>query len=82
MSVKFNIRAKASAVGQFMWAAVATTVMVPFTAEAQEYCVACTGPDALYRCVIDGARPGVASSFQVLCISALAKEGPHASCAV
>jgi hypothetical protein len=52
------------------------------TASAQEYCVACTEPDSLYRCVIDGARPGAAASLQVLCISALAKEGRHATCAV
>ena len=49
---------------------------------AQEYCVACTEPGALYRCVIDGARPGAAPSLQALCISALAKGGPHATCAI
>ncbi len=51
-------------------------------AAAQEYCVACTEPDTLYRCVIDGARPGAAASLQVLCISALAKDGRHGTCAV
>ena len=51
-------------------------------AAAQEYCVACTGPDVLYRCVIDGARPGIGSSLPLLCISALAKDGNHATCAI
>jgi hypothetical protein len=49
---------------------------------AQEYCVECAEPSALYRCAIDGARPGVATSFQALCLTALAKEGRHASCTV
>jgi hypothetical protein len=49
---------------------------------AQEYCVSCSGPNGLYRCVIDGARPGVTSSLQLLCVERLAKEGGHASCSV
>ncbi len=52
------------------------------SAAAQEYCVACTEPAALYRCVVDGARPGAAPSLQVLCLTALAKEGAHGTCAV
>jgi len=64
--------AGASAVGAFLSA----------SATAQEYCVACTEPDAIYRCVIDGARPGASASLQLLCVSALAKEGSHATCAV
>jgi hypothetical protein len=51
-------------------------------AAAQEYCVACTGPDALYRCVIEGARPGGAQPLQVLCLTAMAKEGGHATCSI
>lgn len=50
-------------------------------ARAQEYCVGCTSPDVLYRCVIDGVRPGNAGSLPLLCITALAKNG-HATCAV
>ena len=56
------------------------SVAVP--AAAQEYCVACTEPAAIYRCVIDGARPGATSSLQLNCLSTLAKEGAHATCAV
>lgn len=51
-------------------------------AEAQEYCVACTGPPAVYRCVIDGAKPGGSQPLQVLCVSVMAKEGRHAACNV
>lgn len=50
-------------------------------AEAQEFCVACTGPVAVYRCVIDGARPGGVSLPQ-LCTSVIARDGKHASCAI
>jgi hypothetical protein len=51
-------------------------------AVAQEYCVACTGPTALYRCVIDGAQPGGGQPLQMLCITAMAKAGGHATCSV
>lgn len=54
----------------------------PLTARAQEYCISCAGPDTLYRCVIDGARPGVSTPFQMLCQQALTKAGSHASCAL
>jgi hypothetical protein len=49
---------------------------------AQEYCVECLEPNALYRCQIDGARPGAATSLQALCLTALAKDGQHASCTI
>ena len=51
-------------------------------AAAQEYCVSCSEPNAVYRCVIEGARPGGAQSLQVLCVTTMAKEGGHATCAV
>jgi hypothetical protein len=51
-------------------------------AGAQEYCVSCTGPDALYRCVIDNAQPGGGQPLQMLCITTMAKQGGHATCAV
>jgi len=50
-------------------------------AAAQEYCVSCTEPSALYRCVIDGARPG-GPSLQLLCVQAMARDGRHATCGV
>ena len=51
-------------------------------AEAQEYCVACSEPTGLYRCVIDGAQPRGGQSLQMLCVTAMAKEGGHATCSV
>ena len=44
--------------------------------------MACTEPAALYRCVIDGARPGGKQPLQMLCATAMAKEGGHAACSV
>lgn len=61
-------------------AAVFSALTLPV--DAQEYCVGCAQPDALYRCVIDGAQPGSAVSLQALCVSALAKDGQHASCSI
>jgi hypothetical protein len=53
-------------------------------AGAGEYCVACTGPDALYRCTFDGAAPkaGADSAVQLLCISDIARSKGHATCAI
>lgn len=51
-------------------------------AEAQEFCVACTEPSAVYRCVIDGARPGGGQPLQMLCITTMAREGKHGTCAI
>jgi len=51
-------------------------------AAAQEYCVSCAEPKAVYRCVIDGARPGGQQPLQLLCAMTMAKEGGHASCGV
>jgi hypothetical protein len=51
-------------------------------AAAQEYCVACSEPNGLYRCVIDGAQPRGGQSLQMLCVTAMAKEGKHATCSV
>src|SRR5262245_10504541 len=51
-------------------------------AEAQEYCVACSEPSAIYRCVIEGAQPRGGQSLQMLCVTTLAKQGGHATCSV
>jgi hypothetical protein len=51
-------------------------------AQAQEYCVACSEPYGLYRCIIDGAQPRGTQSLQLLCVTAMAKEGRHATCSV
>jgi len=51
-------------------------------ADAQEYCVACTEPNAVYRCVIEGAQPGGSQPLQMLCITTMAKQGGHATCGI
>jgi len=50
-------------------------------AAAQEYCVVCSEPSALYRCVIDGAQPG-GQPLQMLCVTAMARAGGHGTCSV
>ena len=44
--------------------------------------MSCAEPAAVYRCVIDGARPGGNLPLQMLCVTAMSKEGPHRKCAV
>ena len=51
-------------------------------AAAQEYCVVCSEPNALYRCVIDGAQPQGGQPLQMLCVTAMAKAGGHSTCTV
>ena len=51
-------------------------------AAAQEFCVACSDPPGVYRCVIDGAQPRGGQSLQLLCVTVMAKEGGHATCSV
>ena len=51
---------------------------------AGEYCVSCSGPDAVYRCKIEGTPdgPGQDPRAQLLCIRQLAESGAHESCSV
>ncbi len=52
-------------------------------ANATELCVKCSGPDASYACVIDGMSSATVDTMpRLYCITALAKAGGHASCAV
>lgn len=53
-------------------------------AAALEYCVTCEGPPAMYRCVLKGTEdgPGKDPTVSLHCISQMAKQGRHASCAV
>lgn len=57
---------------------------VAASARAESYCVACFGPDAIYRCIIADAPAGAAPDprNQVQCIKQLAKSGAHARCSV
>ena len=52
------------------------------SAAGQEFCVACSDPPGIYRCVIDGAQPRGGQSLQLLCVTAMAREGGHATCSV
>jgi hypothetical protein len=61
--------------------ALTTAIMFAMPARAQEYCVACTGPAALYRCVLERATP-TGIPLKLLCIKTLARQGGHATCAV
>jgi hypothetical protein len=72
------VRANARRIGLALFALCALVAQ----AEAQEFCVACTGPSAMYRCIIEGARPGGKQPLQTLCATAMAKEGPHAACSI
>jgi hypothetical protein len=51
-------------------------------AAAQEYCVACSEPSAIYRCIIEGAQPGGGQSLTMQCVTTMAKQGGHATCGV
>lgn len=53
-------------------------------AAAESYCVACYGPDAVYRCVVADVPASAAPDprNQVQCIKQLAKSGGHARCSV
>ncbi len=62
-------------------AAVLCIIAASARAEAQEYCVSCKGPDAVYRCVLDVEKPP-GMPLKMLCITRLAKEGGHSSCSV
>jgi hypothetical protein len=64
------------------FAAFVGALMGQTEAQAQEFCVACTEPTAVYRCVIEGARPGGGQPLQMLCTTAMAREGRHATCAI
>ncbi|MBV1696384.1 MAG: hypothetical protein KGP27_18130 [Hyphomicrobiales bacterium] len=72
------MRARWTAIGSGLAALLATATV----AGAQEYCVSCTEPAALYRCVIDNPRPGATPSLQVLCLTTMAHEGKHGQCTV
>ena len=60
---------------------VLVTVGMAGRVGAQEYCVACEGPPAIYRCIIENARPG-GVPLQTFCINSMTKLGSHARCGV
>lgn len=44
--------------------------------------MACSEPPAVYRCIIEGARPGGGQPLQMLCATTMAKLGRHGNCSV
>jgi hypothetical protein len=68
------------------WVSISAGVLAASTsaAVAESYCVACYGPDAVYRCVIADVPPSAAPDprNQVQCIKQLAKSGGHSRCSV
>ncbi|MBO0740029.1 MAG: hypothetical protein J2P51_01220 [Hyphomicrobiaceae bacterium] len=67
---------------RFGWGLALLLALRAGSAEGQEFCVACSDPPGIYRCVIDGAQPRGGQSLQMLCVTAMAKEGGHATCSV
>lgn len=59
-----------------------------WAAQAQEVCVVCTGPAAVYRCTVEKseklARFGIAAdkAVQQVCVKELVRQSGHATCAV
>jgi hypothetical protein len=61
----------------------AAAVFAAGSALATEMCVKCTNPDASYACVVNTTTAGTIDTVvKLYCITALAKAGPHASCAI
>jgi len=60
---------------------IAALVLLAGSAQATDICVKCTGPDASYDCVVNGSA-SADTVTKLYCITALAKVGPHASCAI
>lgn len=55
----------------------------PARAAPPEFCVSCTGPQAQYRCTFsDDVQVTPQGGLQLYCITTLAREGGHQSCAV
>lgn len=50
-------------------------------ARAQDICVICSEPSAVYRCQLDGGAK-IGPPQQLFCMQQLAQQGAHASCAV
>ena len=63
--------------------AASALALTTATLQAGEFCVACTGPVALYRCTFAGDGSSAQSpGLQLTCISELAKLGRHESCTI
>ncbi len=63
-------------------AAAAIACLRSTDVSGQEYCVVCSEPAAVYRCQIENVGPLQTQPLKLACISALARDGGHARCAV
>lgn len=75
MSIPLKIASAGSAV-------FAVTALFAGPVEAQEFCVVCTAPSAMYRCTIENYRPGSAPNLGALCSDNMKRVASHASCTV
>ena len=73
---RHELAAPLAAVGLMVLAGSAGQVL------AQEFCVSCEGPAALYRCVLEGIGPEQAQPLKVVCVTTLARTYNHATCSV
>jgi hypothetical protein len=75
-------RATAATTGPLVLAILAAAISAP--AAGAEYCVSCSGPDATYRCAVEGSLAGAAadSREQLACVKELAQSLGHESCSV
>jgi hypothetical protein len=73
--------ARSAAGGAAGFAAFTAIAFCAAPVVAQEYCVACTGPNALYRCVLEEVRPS-GIPLKSLCVKTLAREGRHVTCSI
>jgi hypothetical protein len=75
-----------SDVANYLKSSLCAGLLVAFSAVsagATEICVKCTGPDASYACIVNASAASMMdTAAKLYCITALAKSGPHASCAI
>ncbi len=76
------LRTSAVRSAALLGASLAAGTYLSTQAQAQEFCVACEGPAAVYRCVLEGIGPAQAQPLKVVCVTTIAKELGHASCSV
>lgn len=65
------------------WVMIGVVAGLSVPAARADICVTCASPDAIYSCAVDGeSAQSDNGRLRLYCITALAKSGGHASCAV
>jgi hypothetical protein len=71
---------------QWLWrfAVIAISGVAATAVSANGYCVACSGPDATYRCTVRGMPEGMPADpvSQIACVKQLATAGGHERCSI